>query len=308
MTFVYAVPPVLPPAPPEKWRGLVVKWTGWDGTEWDLTDYRSGVFLQNSGVEGLTMPAHTAWTAGSPAVHGQYYRGHVVEPRTVFWPVHIYGDTSEEWLSRNAAFWRTMHPGKYGTWSVTTPGGSQRTLSCRFVDDGGHSYGLDPSMAGWASYAVSLIADQPFWLGEPQRRTWAQSDPVDFFGGLAKGPPFRISSGSQLATATITNEGDVEAWPVWTIRGPATSVTVGVDGRTVQWSITLAEGDTLVIDTDPTVQCAWLNGVDVTAQLGTASFAPIPAGEDRPLSLTMAGTGSVQAEITPRYYMAMAGR
>ncbi|MHA7210789.1 hypothetical protein [Arthrobacter sp. MDT1-65] len=62
--------------------------------------------------------------------------------------------------------------------------------------------------------------------------------------------------------------------------------------------------DVLVIDTDPTVQSAWRNGVDVTAQLGSADFAPIPAGEDRQLSLTMAGTGSVEAAITPRFYRA----
>jgi hypothetical protein len=68
--------------------------------------------------------------------------------------------------------------------------------------------------------------------------------------------------------------------------------------------VALVEGDTLVIDTDPTVQCAWLNGVDVTAQLGSADFAPIPAGEDRTLSLALVGAGSVQAEIRPRYYKA----
>jgi hypothetical protein len=79
---------------------------------------------------------------------------------------------------------------------------------------------------------------------------------------------------------------------------------VGVDGRAVQWNVALTADDILVIDTDPTVQSAWLNGVDVTSQLGSADFAPIPAGHELPLSLTMAGTGSVEAAITPRYYRA----
>ena len=156
---------------------------------------------------------------------------------------------------------------------------------------------------GWASYGVSLIADNPFWTGEPVRRTWSQSDALDFYGG-GDAPAFNISSGSQLSSAKLTNEGDLEAWPVWTIRGPLTSVTVGVDGETVQWNTTMAADDILVIETDPTVQSAWLNGVDVTGQLGTADFAPIPAGDEVPLSLTMAGTGSVEASITPRYYRA----
>lgn len=279
-------------------------WTGWDGSVWELSNPDAGVFIVGKGVEGLGSPTHLAWVGESPAVHGQSYRGHVVEPRPVFWPVHLYSDSgSHEWLVLDRAFWRSLHPGKHGVWSVTTPGGSRRSLSCRFVDDGRHMTEQDPMFRGWASYGVSLIADNPFWTGEPVRRTWAQSVATDFYGG-GTAPVFNISSGSQLSTAKMTNEGDLEAWPVWTIKGPLTSVTVGVDGSTIQWSVALVEWDTLVIDTDPTIQSAWLNGVDVTDQLGTADFAPIPAGEELPLSLTMAGAGSVEAAITPRHYRA----
>lgn len=355
-------------------------WVGWDGLEWDLTDPGSGVFLRGEGVEGLNMPTHQAWVGASPATHGQYYRGHVVEPRPVFWPVHVYSDAgSVEWLERDRAFWRSMHPGKHGKWSVTTTGGT-RSLSCRFVDDGRHAFPMDPMFRGWASYGVSLIADNPFWTGEPVRRTWAQSTAQGFYNtvpvtftvatdtvgatahGLVAGtavrfrdltgvtgitadttyyvagtvaansfqvaataggavidltgtdgagfvayqgmPVLRVASASQLSSAKLTNEGDLEAWPVWTIKGPLTSVTVGVDGSTVQWTVALTSTDTLVIDTDPIVQSAWLNGADVTSQLGTADFAPIPAGVELPLSLTMAGTGSVEASITPRFYKA----
>jgi hypothetical protein len=273
-------------------------WTGWDGSEWDLTNPDGGVFLTGSGVEGLGMPTHQAWVGESPAVHGQTYRGHRVEPRPVFWPVYLYSDEgSAEWLALYRAFWKSLQPGKHGTWSVATPTGGRRSLSCRFVDDGRHAYDHDPIVRGWA--------DSPFWTGEPVRRTWSQGDAPEFFGGASKAPVFHITSGSQLSTAKITNEGDLEAWPVWTIKGPLTAVTVGVDGATVQWNTTLTADDILVIDTDPTVQCAWLNGVDVTDQLVTADFAPIPAGLELPLSLTLAGTGSVEAAITPRFYTAL---
>lgn len=281
-------------------------WTGWDGSVWDLTDPRAGVFVQGKGVEGLGMPTFQDWTGESPAVHGQAFRGYRVEPRSVFWPIYLYSDAgSVDWLALDRAFWRSLQPGKHGKWTLETPGGGRRSLSCRFVDDGRKAFQKDPAWRGWESYPVSLIADEnPFWTGDPVRRIWAQSNAVDFYGGAAKGPPLYIISGSQLSTAKITNDGDLEAWPVWTITGPLTSVTVGVDGATVQWTVTLLAGDILVIDTDPRVQSAWLNGVDVTDQLGTADFAPIPAGLERPLSLTMAGTGSVEASITPRYFRA----
>lgn len=304
MNVAYGTTFIAPPAPASPWARGVMVWTGWDGSVWELSSPEAGVFLTGTGIEGLGMPTHQAWIGESPAVHGQYYRGHVVDSRPVFWPVYLYSDTgTEEWLELDRAFWRSLQPGKHGTWSVTTPSGGTRSLSCRFVDDGRHSFQRDPLFRGWATYGVSLIADNPFWTGEPVRRTWAQSTTDDFYGG-GTAPVFNISSGSQLSTAKMTNEGDLEAWPVWTIKGPLTSVTVGVDGATIQWNVTLTTGDILVIDTDPTVQSAWLNGVDVTDQLGTADFAPIPPGVELPLSLTMAGTGSVEATITPRHYRA----
>lgn len=302
--LAYGTQFIAPPPPVSPWGRAVMSWRGWDGSEWALSKPSRGVFLTGKGVEGLGMPGHQAWTSQSPAVHGQYYRGHVVDPRPVFWPIYLYSDTSSaDWVKLDRAFWRSLQPGKHGTWTVATPGGGKRTLSCRLVDDGRHAFAMDPTFRGWAAYGVSLIADNPFWTGEPARRTWAQSNATDFYSG-GTAPVFNISSGSQLSTAKITNEGDLEAWPVWTIKGPLTSITVGVDGATVQWNVALAAGDTLVIDTDPTIQSAWLNGIDVTDQLGTADFAPIPAGLELPLSLTMAGTGSVEAAITPRYYRA----
>ena len=355
-------------------------WTGWDGSTWDLSDPKGGVFLTGD-IEGLGMPTHQAWIGESPATHGQYYRGHVVEPRPVFWPLYLYSDVgTDEWLELDRAFWRSLHPGKHGTWSVTTLRGGTRSLSCRFVDDGRKAFQRDPLLRGWATYGVSLVADSPFWTGEPVRRTWSDGPSSDFYNtkpvtftvatdtvgapahGLVAGtavrfrnltgvtgivadttyyvagtigvdsfqvaatsggpvidltgadgagfvayqgmPLLRIRSASQLSSAKLTNEGDLEAWPVWTIKGPLTSVTVGIDGATVQWNVALTSTDILVIDTDPTVQSAWLNGADVTSQLGTANFAPIPAGLEMPLSLTMAGTGSVEASISPRFYRA----
>lgn len=302
MNIAFAVRALAPPPPVSPWHRSTMTWRGWDGTEFDFTDPDGGVFLTKQGVEGLNMPEHLAWTGQSPATHGQYYRGHVIEPRRAFWPIYLYSDAgTEEWVERDRAFWRTLQPGKHGTWTVTTPVGGKRSLSCRFVDDGGHAYAADPMFRGWAAYGVSLIADNPFWTGEAVRRIWSDGAESDFY---ADRMPLKIVSASTLGSATMTNEGDLEAWPVWTIIGPLTSVTVGVDGATIQWNVALTADDILVIDTDPTVQSAWLNGDDVTEQLGTADFAPIPSGLELPLSLTMAGTGSVQASITPRYYKA----
>lgn len=38
---------------PVGWERLKLTWTGWDGSQWDLTNPNGGVFLTEDGVEGL---------------------------------------------------------------------------------------------------------------------------------------------------------------------------------------------------------------------------------------------------------------
>lgn len=288
------------------WGRLKVTWTGWDGTVWDLSHPfgESGVFLTKGGTRGLHMPPVQRYSDSSPGAQGSHWRGFRAEERDVFWPLYLYSEVgSEHWVAVDRAFWATMRPDKTGVWSVTTPGGGTRTLRCRWVG-GDDSSTHDPTHYGWAVYGVNLVAEQPYWEGKPDRRTWKTANGVDFFNAAAA-PPFRISPGSTLASARMRNPGDVEAYPVWTVTGPTTSVEVGVGGRIIEVPIELGEGETLTIDTRPTEQYAWdQSGADRTSDLGAVDFAPIEPGASVELSLDMVGTGSVSAEITPLYYRA----
>jgi hypothetical protein len=122
------------------------------------------------------------------------------------------------------------------------------------------------------------------------------------------GAGYAVSSGSTLATAAASNPGDVETHVVWEAHGPFTSVTVGVGDQTVVAPITASEGQVLIIDTDPEVQAAFLDGVDVTDQLSRAEFGTIEPGMSVPLTLAMAGAGFITATYTPKYYRAWGRR
>lgn len=250
------------------------------------------------------MPPAQRFTSESPAVPGARFRGARVLAREVFWPLSVLQDGPQGWVDLDAAFWATMRPDLAGSWAVTAPDGLTRTLTCRWLstDDG---FPLDPASAGWASYGVYLVAeDDPFWSGAPVVRSFSSGAPVDFFdpGGS---PPFHISAGNLLAAATVDNPGDVEAHPIWRIDGPVTDVTLGVDGRTIEVPITVADGDHLVVDSRPAHQTAVRDdGTDVTSELGAVDFAPVPPGAVVPLTLSMVGTGTVTATLTPRWYRA----
>lgn len=296
--------PAPPPVPFNPFPGIqAMSWEGWDGTIFDVLNPGS-VFL-TKGIRGLNAPDYTTYRQSSPGLHGSRYRGSRVQAREVFWPMFVYSDkNSQDWLEHDRALWRTLHPDKPGFWTVTATDGTSRRLALRFEGDGGHTSDHDPQQMGWELYGLTLVADQPFWEDtSPIVRSWSGSATrKPFFGAGTStgGAPFYISAGSTLSAAKMPNPGDEDGYIKWRITGPTTSVSVGVDGRMIDVPFGLAAGEKLIIDTAPDVQSAYMEatGVDRTRELGEADFAPVPPGV-APLSLSMFGTGLVEAELTP---------
>jgi hypothetical protein len=302
------------------WTGSDMSWLDWQGNVWDLCTGRSGVVLLGAGVRGLTMPPIIRYSQKSPAVSGSRWRGFITDEREIFWPLKVFKDTgSQDWLNHDRKFWQSMRPDKTGVWQVAQPGGEVRSLSCRFVDDGGQAFDTLPEMHGWATYGVSLVAEQPFWSGPTEVRTWSTVTGANFFGGVdaGEGAPFYITSSNAASTATVSNPGDVPSAPVWVVHGPSTLVKVGVGASVVEVPFTVASGEWVVIDTAPTAQTALFGsalddagkpllsaGVDRTADLGAVNFASIPAGESVPLTIQITGAGMVELNLTPQYYRA----
>jgi hypothetical protein len=314
MSFVYGSGPSAPPAETSPWVGTKHEWVGHDGSRWELSNWRSGVYITQDGVEGLHLPGETAWVQPqSPVAHGQVYTGGSIDARPVFWQLHLYADGgSDEFRKLDSDFWQTLFPGRYGAWRVTTSAGT-RELTCRADDNSGHQYPRDPHMFGWAKYGASLVADDPFWRGvEPVTRKFSSAIPQNFHGGgpisgpSTGGPPFVISEGNTLAGAEIDNPGDIEAWPVWRVSAltQLSDIVLGVGGRELVYPGPVPAGSVLTIDTDPLDQQAFLDGVNVTENITGWGFAPIPNGGRAPLSLSMDGSGTVQASIHPRWYRA----
>ncbi|WP_210416687.1 hypothetical protein [Glutamicibacter sp. ZJUTW] len=302
--LVYAVPSMPPPITSSFRSRVKIVWTGANGDAFDLTNWRQGVFIKQDGIEGLGSPERQDWVSAlSPFVHGQEYRGHTVIAREIFLPIYLYADgASQAWHDMDARFWATLKPGELGTLSVETPGGV-RTISARFKAVDG-AMQRDPFYFGWAHYGITLVADDPFWYGEPVSRAWAQPETKLFFHKVTGEQLFNINSGSVLSSASFTNAGDVEAWPVWEVEGPFTQIALGVGARQVSYVASVGAGSKFVLDSDPRDQTALVNGVDVTGDLGDYGFTPIPSGKSMPLNLSMAGTGTVHATIVPRFYRA----
>jgi hypothetical protein len=315
--IIYALPAPGALAPPALVVQTEVSWTGWDGSVWNLADPDGGVVLLKEGVEGLHMPPFRQWARQSPAVPGQVFTGASAEPRQVVLPVLLFSDgSSAEWVARDRAFWKSLHPAREGVLTISPAGaGSRRSLRLRLIPED-HQFALDPAQARWAAYSLLLVADQPFWAGPARTAGWKSATGEDFYEET--GPHLvNIAPGHTTASASINNPGDEDAWPVWTVIGPATAAHMGVGDSVVEVPFTVADGKALVVDTDPRVQTAieydytagdppiLTNPVDRTADLdGAVDFAAIPAGGTSPLNVSITGDGTVRIELVPLYWRA----
>lgn len=305
-TLVLAPSGFIPPGPPqfESWPGVSMSWIDYQGRTWPLVGNRTGVRLR-PGVRGLTRPPVRDFVDTAAGFDGQNHLGFTVMPRPVFWPVVVaQGDNSQEWLEYDAMFRDTIAPGRVGKWQVTQPNGTSRYLNMRCVSDSDPDWGYLPGRFGWKVYGIEFIADDPYWYGAPVVVQGADMSGADPFIDEAGSPPFHISGGAALARMSIDNPGDVESWPVWEATGPHTSLSVGVGGHVITFP-DLSPGEYLRLDTSPWVRKATIDGVDVTAELLAAEFAPVPAGRSVPLYADTTGpSGMVRCTITPRYWSA----
>lgn len=277
-------------------------WVGADGSVWPLTRPEAVNPRMRPGVKGLQMPQMTVFETSTPLVPGVDLTGYAIPKRLVYWPLAFRAPTAAQWAADHAAFFDSFHPIKPGTWRVGE-GKQARTLQLTGVFDGGYSFDHDPFVTGSAVIGVELVAPRPLWRGLAVKREFSSEDGQDFIGPDGA-PDFNISAAATFQKATIDNPGNEPAYLVWTVKGPADVVRLGVNGATIEVPFPIPAGSTLVIDTDPAGQYATLNGVDVTRQLGFQEFAPVPAGGVSPLQITAAGAGTVIASLVPLYWRA----
>lgn len=291
----------------EAFRGTSLVWTDHTGASWDFSDPSGGVVALNSGITGLGMPTITRYTSVAPAVAGSRWKGWRVEEREVMLPLLVWSDVSDaQFLARDRALWAGMRPDAPGTLTFTTPDGQSRVLTCRFSSDNGDTTYYSPTRSGWHEYQVSLVADDdPLWRGPAERWTFAAGTASPWFSGA--GGVITISPSQTLGNAQVTNRGEVDAWPVWSVTGPVDTLVLGVGGGTVSIASAIAAGQSVDIDTRPSsLSIVDQSGADLS---GVAEWRalPCPPGDPVELSITAAGTSAatrITMSLTPGYFRA----
>jgi hypothetical protein len=211
-----------------------------------------------AGPHGLGMPPVAVTGDKLPYAPGAALRRISTPPSTIEVPIEIAATTSAllDALLDTVRGW--VLPGteldalpSTVKLRVTRADGAVREI------EGVYAGGLEgDDLAGvetWHDAVLSLFCPDPYW-----------SDAVDTTVTFTATPPasaawfpyypYNLAPASVFSTQDITNTGQVEAWPVWTINGPCSepvvrNLTTGEVFALV--GLSLAVGDVVTIDTRP---------------------------------------------------------
>ncbi|MBP5918673.1 phage tail family protein [Streptomyces sp. LBUM 1486] len=307
------VAPAVPETPPGvPWPTRIneqpqVSFTDPAGLVTRFTDWENGWVLQ-PGAKGLDMPAYAFSQDESPGIDGYEIRQVRAQGKEIALPVAFWADDSRAaYLARRRGLIRSLNPKRgLGTLTVVQYDGSARTIGARYAAGLEGDESLDTAGTRWCMNVLSFACPSPFWLGAEASTQWQAAESGTFFPVL----PLTVGTSHVLGSVTVDNDGDDTAFPVWTIEGPATSVTLTnvTTGETLVLTRTIIGGDTIVIDTRERRQTALLNDVtNLWNDISDASTMWALQPGINALTLTVAGSTSatrVRMTYQPRYLAA----
>jgi phage-related protein len=262
------------------------QWIAPDGTVSDLdVDWNA---------KGRFMPPPTFQEDLIPGQPGSVFRNVVHAPRD--FTIRVVTTAADEAAVRTAlrSLVSSMDPTRgEGTLRVTSPLGDVREIGCRYksgleveesIDNGGPQSQLAD---------ITFHAFDPYWRDASDSSQTFEIGAAPVFFPIF---PIQLTSSQIVASATVTNDGDVPAWPVWTIQGPGSVITLRntTTGRvTVLEETVLGAGESIVIDTRPTHSSP--TGKTITKQDGTNLFSDLTP--QSALWELVQGTNSIQLEM-----------
>lgn len=319
----------------------VFTWVDPDGREWPLSNTSEELGWFTLWPSGWGASPIEITTDQLPR-GGEAVRAIASKPSTLQWPLEIFGRTHDEFVSRyrriSRAFKLTTRRQRPGVIRVQRPDGSVRQAQAFYAQ------GLEAEAEQnhlFARPVVSLLVPEGKWraaLPVVVERSFTGSggtipedpeepeEPVTFFAPYLSvtssnvvGTPGGGDTGGDGSTGggeddpasltTITNPGDEEAWPVWTVVGPMTQLRAWNVTLGTRFALTYPLGveQTITITTDlATVRgpgdtnlsrhIDWFNPAGT--ELWPLTDGPNVVG----LEVDGAGTTTkVRMEFTPRY-------
>ncbi|MGN7135802.1 phage tail domain-containing protein [Streptomyces pseudogriseolus] len=319
-----AAPVVIRPQPPApvQWGRTNVTVTGnnGQGEEIPLTVFSGRewpAIIMQPGATGLDMPPFALFSDDSPNLDGSIYRSARAASREVMIPVYLYGVDRQTINGLKRKLFQALNPKRgYCVLKFTEGNGRTRYLTCYYKGGMEGSESTDTAGFTYAKYGLTFTAMDPwFYQDRFETITWNFGEGEPLLSTTAAFFPMRIANGVMGRPGenlTISNPGDIEAWPIWHLHGPIKSFTLtSSNGETIKGNAPSDGSDlvtadrVLTIDTRPGKKTVKDDqGTNYWAKLATnPQFWSVEPGDNEAQVSVVTGSGRAAVVLTyqPRY-------
>jgi hypothetical protein len=226
-----------------------LQWVAADGTTINLTDRSSGYRVLDR-TTGLTSPSYDLSSSRYAGIDGAALTALSALPRDITLAMLVEGADRATFRARVARLVHSMRPkAGMGQLVATDELGKVRQISCFYKGglEGTEQRG-EKSADRWWKASVQLWAPTPWFSGETRVIDFGLGAPTTFFPFF----PLVLSPSSIQGQLSIDlSDADAPAYPVWTITGPGTALTLAnvTTGAVIQVNAALGDGQSMIIDT-----------------------------------------------------------
>jgi hypothetical protein len=268
----------------------------WTPTACETMEYRNPAgeivrFLMLAGAAGRLMPPVKLTTLPVPLMNGSRFLGAAHLESIVSVPVAFPGTLTDRAELRRWA--RVLDPTKgEGTLAVVGGPSAGRQLRCCY------DAGLDELEETFGATNLGTLlfrAAWPYWQAATEQQITVQqgSVVVRWFPFL----PLVLGASDAFGTASVTNVGDVPAWPVFTVTGPGSEVRAENMTTGQAWQVTgaLAAGQQLVVDTRPGAKLVTIDGANAFPRLaaGSSLWPLLPGLNQVQIAIALTSTATI---------------
>lgn len=241
-------------------------------------------FVTRTEAQQRMMPPVSLVTIRVPQAQGGRFRSARHEERLLLLPVVVPGPTEGRDELRRWA--RALDPLQgEGTLTVVQGAWAGRQLVCVY-EAGLDEFAEEYPLLGLTS--LLFRASDPYWLDGAESEVVATVNTTAYqwfpFAGSWAAQPLILGASDVFAAVTVTNAGDVDAWPTITIIGPGTDLTLTnqTTGKLTHLTGNIAAGSTVVIDTRPGRKSVRVDGFNAFGRLtDDSTLWPLVPGPNR---------------------------
>jgi phage-related protein len=230
----------------------LLSWVDADGVEFPLNG--ESFFTELRGRQGFQAPPVEVVAEEIPGQPGDRVRYIQTKARPVRTIVHVRALDEETLAATRRQFDDMLNIERgEGILRHTAADGVVRELSALCTsglegDESGSSRG-----PGWQDYGLTFRASDPYWYDSSF--TTQAFQPSGSLPSFFASPvmPLKLAPSGLFNSFSVDNTGSTEAWPIWTISGPGSSIvlTNTTTGDVLTLTVTLTLGQSIVVDTRP---------------------------------------------------------